>query len=492
MNREQKKKLSREKRRLQNEKRARLEKEIEDMDEVEDEVEVDIPEEPIEKEYYGNYSATSFSELDEALDVQEKVEKVDETSRMVRDLVNNILWKPDMTPTQKAASIKAVADEFGKRAGSIIETPVKKETVADIDALVLEVTQARDKRIINSSAGIKGIVTKTIQSAAELLGVDAPLDKEANAVQIEKDANGDWRAVMWVSNKFIDRDKDIICEAAHKEYVEWVNANKEFMPASLSWHTPETVKESNVDYLDYIDGFLVASVKLTEKEATTLLELGKKVHLGMSHGSFVMERDPNDRRIITKYRMFEVSDLPLKNAANPFTDFETISKEVGMDKLEYLTKILGADKAKTFIEKIGLAKQALEDAQIESKEVTEETPAVETTVVEDTQSDLIAKVLKELDIESLNEFVSNAQEAMEKISVLEDLVKELTGNQEEKLAELIEPPITKKMAWSRPSESKKNIINKGDENDAKLVNKRPELWLSDLTGTVPITIEETL
>ena len=546
MNKEQKKKLSREKRRLQNAKRARLEKELEDIEETEDELEDEL----VEKSYYGDSTSLSFSQLDTALDAQEKVEKINETSWMVRDLVNNILWSP-LGPDEKSSAIKSVADDFGARVRSIMDSPMTKASV-DIDALELQATLARDKRNLSFSERVKdmvagvvnkaideskledkdfafvveregvkvrkypihnvAVIRKSIEEVTDLAkngdedailampvlhqivkekGIDVSMEKEGNAVQIEKDANGDWRMVSWVSNKWLDRDKEIICEDAHKEYVEWVNANPEFMPASLSWHIPETVRESFVDFVDYIDGFLVSSVKLTEKEAESLLEVSKEVNLGMSHGSFVLERDANDPRIITKYRMYEVSDLPLKNAANPFTDLETISKEVGMDKKEYLSKIIGAEKAEAYLEKIGLAKQALEDAQIESKEVTEEPvvePEVEPVVEEPT--DVVAEVLKKLDIEGLNEFVTKAQEAMDKIPVLEDLVKELSGNQEEKLAELIDPPISKKMAWSRPSESKKNIVKEGDEKDDKLVSKRPEMWLSDVTGTEPIKIEE--
>ena len=560
MNREQKKKLSRAKRRMQNEKRTRMEKELEDMEPVED----DMPEE-IEKSYSGNYEAKSFSELDIAIDAQEKAEEVQETTWMVQDLVRNIIWYPEYSPEEKASAIKSVADEFGTRVRTIMESPMQKDASEDIDALEIEATLARDQRNLSLPEKIKDAVTKAvvstaaenkmpdsnfalvverdgkkvrkylihdkahvrnalaraaqmikkggeagadakaalpkIRAAAKKMGIDVSMEKEDNAVQIEKDANGDWRAVMWVSNNYLDRDNEIISEAAHKEYVDWVNNNRELMPASISWHIPETVKENHVDFMDYIDGFLVASVKLTEKEAESLLTLSKKVNLGMSHGSFVLERDPNDQRVITKYRMYEVSDLPLKNAANPFTDLETISKEAGMDKLEYLTELLGADKAKAYVEKIGLKKQALEEAEIESKEVVEEEVVVtdeQTTTEEEkkpeqeTNKELIEQVFKELDIEGLNEFVMNAKASMDKINALEELVKELTADKDEKLAELIDPPISKKMAWSRPSESEDNVL-KENKQDNKLKESVPgipkEYWLSEATGTTPIKEE---
>jgi hypothetical protein len=436
MNRDQKKQLNREKRRLQREKRARLEKDIDELIEAELDIESDLYE------------------------LEEPVAEI-----------------PEVIP-------------------DVIESPIAKEVPA-VDALVLEVTQARDKRIINSSEGIKGMVSKTIRSAADKLGIDMPPEKDTNAVQIEKDANGDWRAVMWVSNKFRDLDKEIICEDAHKEYVDWVNKNLDMMPVFMTWHTPDTVRENPVDYMDYLDGFLVASAKLTESEALSLQEVSKEVSLGISHGSFALARDPSDPRIITKYRMYEVSDLPLKNAANPFTDLETISKEVGMDKIEYLSKIIGADKAKAFVEKLGLKKQALEDAEIDSKEKTEEVPETEPVaeapatepVVEKaaiSDGDLVAQVMKAMDIEGLNEFVVKAQAAMEKVATLEELVKELSANQDEKLAEMIAPTITKQLAWARPSAKEDNVIKK-DDKLAKQVPGLPKgFWLSEATGTEPV------
>ena len=58
----------------------------------------------------------------------------------------------------------------------------------------------------------------------------------------------------------------------------------------------------------------------------------------------MLRRDFKDPSVVKNYRMYEVSDLPFDKAANPFTDIETIFKEVGMNKLEYLTTILGSEE----------------------------------------------------------------------------------------------------------------------------------------------------
>jgi len=284
--------------------------------------------------------------------------------------------------------------------------------------------------------------------------------------------------------------------------VEWVNKeeNKVCMPAFVTWQTPGTIRENPCDYVDYFNGFLVASAKLTEKEAVGLLKASKETNIGMSHGSFALSRDPKDHRIITKYRMYEVSDLPLDKAANPFTAIETVSKEVEMDKKEYLVTLLGEEKAEAFLAKTGLKQKTLKEADIENKEKEEVTPpstepvvevasVTEPVVKQENTDEVIAKVLKELDIEGLNTFVTKAQLAMEKVETLEALVKELSVNQDEKLAEMINPPIARKLAWSRPSEDKENIVKEGEE-DKDLVNAKPNVpagyWLSELTGTTPI------
>jgi len=448
MNRDQKKQLAREKRRIQREKRAQLEKDIDEIIESEMDIESDI--------------------FDQEESVMETKEAPIETTEVIPD---------------------------------VVESPVEKETVSGVDALVLEVTQARDKRIINSNEGIKGMVAKTIRVAATKLGIDMSPQKDFNAIQIEKDANGDWRAVMWTSNNFIDRDGDIISEDAHKEYVEWVNKeeNKVCMPAFVTWHTPGTARENPVDYVDYFNGFLVTSAKLTDIEAVGLLKATKKTNIGMSHGSFALERDPKDPRVITKYRMYEVSDLPLDKAANPFTAIETVSKEVEMDKKEYLAELLGEEKAEAFLAKTGLKQKSLQEAEIESKEadtapvvepvvepVIEVPTVTEPIVKEEKPEDVVAKVLKELDIEGLNDFVAKAQEAMAKIPILESLVKELSTSNDEKLAEMIDPPVSRKLAWARPSESKENIAKESDALVKSVPNVPKGYWLSELTGTSPI------
>ena len=530
----------------QNVKKARQLQALEDEQdilelEMEKELEDELEEEPIEKDYSGNYEAKSFSELDQAINMEKKAEKVRETSWMVQDLVRNIISEPTFSPAEKTAAIKSVADDYGSRVASIMDSPMMKQADEDIDALILEATLARDKRNMSLTDGIKDLFSKATTTSSELdklddsefafivekdgkkirkypihdiahvrkalevtakmirnggedeieakealpqirakakeIGISADIDKDNAAIVIEKDLNGDWRAVMWVSNNFVDWDGDIISEDAHKEYVEWVSKNKSCMPSFATWHRPGTARENSVDYIDYVNGFLIASAKLTEKEAIGLLKAKKLTNLGMSHGSFALERDPKDRRIVTKYRMYEVSDLPLENAANPFTNIETISKEVDMDKAKYLAAILGEEKAEDFLKKTELKQKELQEAGIEEKEkeeVPEGEPKTEEVVPETKEKEqpldvdaFIERIKKELEVDGLSETILGLMDNAKKVEVLEGLVKDLMVSKEDTLLEMIAPPAGQRFPWTKdkqPSQREDNIVK---ENDAE-------------------------
>ena len=107
---------------------------------------------------------------------------------------------------------------------------------------------------------------------------------------------------------------------------------------------------------------------------------------------------------------------------------------------------------------------------------------------------VIERLKKELDIDGLDAFVSQAKEAIEKVPVLEELVKELSKTKDEQLAEVLTPPVSR-FAWSqenRPSESDETILKK-TEKDKKLAESAPGIpdgyWLSQVSKTVPVQAE---
>lgn len=476
---------------------------------------------------------TSFEELDAAEAAQEKAREIRNTSWQVQDLVHNILNNPVMDAKKKAGAIKDVGSGFEKRLSAILGEP---ETVKkDLDVLSVESILAHDNRHTNfveqmidkariaiagetttpysledkahtraalvwaakemASGGEGAVLAKQampdIRAAAKKFGIEMTMKKDRNAIVIEKDASGAWRWIGWVSNNFQDTDGDIIAEVAHKEYVNFLDANPAMMPSFITWHTPGTQRESLPDFAAYENGFLIMSGQLTEKEAECLLKASQSYDLGMSHGTLVFSRDPKDSRVITKYRMYEVSDLPLENAANPFTALETLSKEANMDKMKYLAGFVGPERAEELLKQTQAAQEDLTAAGIASKETKSvpatsaaQTPAPGTPVVPD---HVMKEIMEKLDIPGLNEFVVTAKEAIEKVPLLEAALKELTANSDDALAEKISPPAGT-MAWSlknRASEKDETVVPEGDD----LLKSKPdpgEMWLSQVTGTKPI------
>lgn len=523
-------------------------------------------EKSIEKDYYGPDAVqavpgpTSFAELDAMRIAQEQAEAVRDVTWNVQELVRNILMSEALDPDEKVAAMQDVAEEFGARVTSEmaeVEATEKDLELLDLEALIAsdhrnstlsERVEAMTKRVlstasrkklpagkfalpskrkypIHDAAHVRNALARAaqqikrggqsaadahaalpkIRAAAKRMGIGvANKKKERSAIMIEKDASNHWRWVGWVSNNFLDWDGDIISEDAHKEYIQWWEKNKEVSPVFVSWHTPGTRRKAAVDFMTLEKGFLIMSGPLEETEAANLMKARKVADLGMSHGAFAFGRDPKDPRIITKYRMYEVSDLPLENAANPFTDFETIVKEVGMDKQKYLAAILGSDElAEEFLKRTGMKQAALQDAGIPAKEKKEAdaaaAPATEPAPVTEPQTqepvpaidETVAKVIKELDLEGLNEFVLKAQEAIEKVPVLEELIKAMQGSQDQKLAELLTPPAAR-FAWSkekRASQDPATVVKKDDKLATAAPGVPPEYWLSSLTGTAPIKEE---
>lgn len=489
----------------------------------------------------------SWDELDAQKVADEQADALEEVTWDARRLVSHILGHPMMNPDEQTKALKAVAAGFGDRAKNAMNM-TEKALEDDIELLELDALIAKDDRSTSPAEKVQDWITKkllsgsarkklpdsafalpskrkypihdkahvrnamarasqmmkrggemaadakaampAIRAAAKKFGIGS-VNKSVSSVIVEKDAKGNWRAVMWPSNNFKDLDGDIISEKAHLEYVNWVNKNMDCAPAFITWHTPGTAREHQVDFVTYENGFLIMSAPLTEKEAAMLLKAQQITDLGMSHGSFVLERAPENEHIIEKYRMVEVSDLPLENAANPFTDFQILTKEVDMNKKEYLTSLLGPEWADRVMEKTEMKQEELRKNGVEEKEKSEPQPvttATTPTPAPDTQA-IVDQVLKELDIDGLQDFLAKAQENAEKIPVLEAAVKAMKQGQDETLAEMISPKAGRKFLWSkeRPSTKDDNLLKDNETEDAKLkesVAQLPEDWAT--MGITPL------
>lgn len=328
---------------------------------------------------------------------------------------------------------------------------------------------------------------------------------ENSGFRIFKDAEGDWRWFGWATNKWRDRDShadpvhggEILTEAAHQEFITWVEKNPaRRMPALWPWHTKEAAHEQRADWVDYADGFLCLSGPLSAEEAKAVTRVADEFDLGMSHGFYAIGRD-REHGHITKYRAFEVSYLPLEDAANPWTDFVTIEKEVDEmgfsdSKRRMLALLAGEDFAAEVEGETAAKAEMLEQAGIDSKEAAEapagEEPAEEPAAAEEAGADEEAaeEAAVEPEAESTDEseekdveFLSR-EEAGEAFSLMTDMIvglgdkiDELAASDAEKIEDVVEKTPRASLAEiiaQRASGSEETIV----DGRTSLAKSKPE------------------
>jgi len=147
---------------------------------------------------------------------------------------------------------------------------------------------------------------------------------KSGSVALFKAANGQLQWIGVPTNKFKDRESDILSDAAHKKFVKMLKEGKAEMPDLYPWHTGKIGKATWVDYDER--GFLVAGgyiLKEWEEFAINLINSTTEP-MGMSHGMLVKDIVRDADGVIVEYKSFEFSFLPESQAANLLTSFVTL------------------------------------------------------------------------------------------------------------------------------------------------------------------------
>lgn len=416
--------------------------------------------------YYPYGGALSFDELDAYLETQEQIIHMDEVTHQFRAIIENILSNGDVDFSEKTLMIQTAAEVY-------------KMKLTDIE---------KEKSFVER---LKEIFTQKKEMPDSQLSVIVTKD-------------GEHRWFGHYTNNYKDREGEIITEEAHKEFVAYLKANPNRMPSFRIWHIPGTDRKKDADYVEYFDGFMIASGPLTKEEAE---QLEKAIaydngQTGMSHGMIVLQRDTKNPNLITKYRTFEISDLPLANAANGFTGVNLKEVKMSKEKFDRLVTTIGEEAAKKVVDQIGDNKEVLAELGVESKEedvaVVEEESAeeVEAEEVEEAEAEeaeaeepaeedkqvkeLAIKIVKELKLETLAEILAGQKESIEQIQTE---IKELKKSDDEKVAEKFEDKSIGAMLWKeRKSQSEDTEISEDELNDAEVPGLEEESWVTEAFG----------
>lgn len=387
------------------------------------------------------------------------------------------------------------------------DAPSIEESVTYGALSVIDSTHSESDQVVEEKEDDESEESVTYGALSEEISPALVIDEKAFLSQpvgfhVFKDDTGTWRWIGWTSNKFIDRDGEILTDAAHKEHLAFLDENPDMAPEHWVWHVPGTARQSKADWWEYNSGFFIYSGKLTEEEAKSYLD-DDQSKIGMSHGFFVLERDGN---LITKYRTFEVSELPLNRAANPYTNYGTIEEGVkdmqkgfSAEKRQYLVERIGEDAVAELEANTQTAEKVLEDRGIQWKgtadgvelvEAAEEVTAAEEEVTEEVKEEavdegqllaeikknVLSDVMQQMNLEALNGLLGNMQQKqlelseqipvlLEKIESLEAQVARLDRSDDEKVAEALSQPSP--MAWGafRPTEAKETEITEQEAEE---------------------------
>lgn len=299
-------------------------------------------------------------------------------------------------------------------------------------------------------------VDKVKAGIASLIGV-TPEPNSPLGLTIFKQADGSYRWFARYSNSWEDRDKELITQDAHKEFVEWATSNKMY-PELWLWHTPGT-RFGVADWLDFSDGFAHASGVVDDtpqaKSTVEYLSTLPAGYLGVSHGFQCKQ----DGRFITKYRSFEVSVLPSEVASALGTDFNVFGKETDImafskTQREFLVANMGeeavtqlearSEKAASALKATGLAFKEAEGVEQAKEQVTSNEGIKELTA-------LVAQTLST--VNELSESIVGVK------AIAEEALTTAKKSKDETVEDEFLARVAKAVQVARPTDSKSNEVD---------------------------------
>ncbi len=330
----------------------------------------------------------------------------------------------------------------------------------NINALRAMGSGARGLAAVNAPADAKRAAARKIAGKwRSAFGKEPPVSitryvGEKSFVSFKQDKEGNTWFIGLFSNKFKDRQNEILSEAAHQEYVKWV-IESGVRPQVTLFHMPRAVpgfwyqvmksyekgmintstlnnllkdfyKEyaiTEAEKVFYVNGFVGVAGRVYPDRLAWVNNIAAKAEdIGMSHGFIPAERDGN---IYTKYRSFEFSVLPKSWAANVWTKanlVEVAEMPLEQEVAEFLNEIQEGT-AEQVEQQTGEMEQELEAKGVEFK-----------------ATDLITQVVEQMKFDEFVQVLGDRLTTLtEKLNAMEARLKEMERSEDEKIASRYQP-----------------------------------------------------
>ena len=215
-----------------------------------------------------------------------------------------------------------------------------------------------------------------IHDKAVELGADCPMD-------IYKQKDGKYRWVLFGSNAYIDRDKEIVSTKAHEDDIAQLDKSNEYGPLRF-WHMGNPSADVPGDWTTYKAGagWDLGSCDYSAMNGRIRVESGTfhdnvvgeafskiKERLGVSQGFSHPLDEPDKEGKFTHIHTFERSLLPKGKQANTLAAVGMILKEGNVEakKKEALEALIGADAAASVIAQAESTQKAAVDVGLRFK-----------------------------------------------------------------------------------------------------------------------------
>lgn len=177
------------------------------------------------------------------------------------------------------------------------------------------------------------------------------------------------RWVGWWTNNFIDKEGEVFSEKAIDDYVDRVRAGLTPYPELWAYHIPGS-KHGEAQFVGRIGHYAIAAGTfdddaLGQRAADVYARSGKKY--AMSHG-FTYPTNELVDGVFHQFNTFEISTLPAKAAANPYTAFEGITKMLTEEQTKELRALFGDEIATEIITNTEAKSKAIEAAGVAYKQ----------------------------------------------------------------------------------------------------------------------------
>lgn len=178
--------------------------------------------------------------------------------------------------------------------------------------------------------------------------------------------------VAWYTNNFKDREGEFFTEKAIDAYIHRVELGMVEYPELWLWHTKGT-RIGEAKRMARIGHFVVAVGEFDDTDigstAKAYFAKSRKAW-ALSHG-FTYRPDAKIGNVYHQFNTFEISVLPPKVAANPFTIYQIKEFTMTEEQKAAFAEILGKEKADQLFADTERMNKAVEEMGVEFKDFTD-------------------------------------------------------------------------------------------------------------------------